>query len=72
MALIDVIIPVCMIFFVGYIGQKILSLDIKSISTAALYLMLPALMFITFYQTELNQTFLKIVIYVVLLSVIII
>lgn len=72
MAILNVIIPVCLIFFVGYIGQKIFRLNIKSVSTVALYLMTPALMFQTFYKTELNRTFLQIVIYVVLLSVIII
>lgn len=72
MAVLNVIIPVCMIFFVGYIGQKIFHLNIKPISTVALYLMVPALMFTTFYQTELDLTLSKIVIYEILLSVIII
>lgn len=72
MAILNVIIPVCLIFFVGYIGQKIFRLNIKSVSTVSLYLIAPALMFQTFYKTELNRTFLQIVIYVVLLSVIII
>lgn len=72
MAILNVIIPVCMIFFVGFVGQKTLSLNIKSISTAALYLMMPALMFKAFYDTELNKTFLQIVIYVVLLSLLLI
>lgn len=72
MVILNVILPVCIIFFVGYVGQRCLSLHIKSISTAALYLMMPALMFESFYQAELNQTFLQIVIYVFLLSIIII
>jgi len=72
MAILNVILPVCMIFVVGYIGQKIFHLNIKPISTVALYLMVPALMFTTFYQTQLDLTLSKIVIYGVLLSVIII
>jgi predicted permease len=72
MAILNVIIPVCLIFFVGYIGQKIFRLNIKSVSTVSLYLIAPALMFQTFYKTVLNRTFLQIVIYVVLLSVILI
>jgi predicted permease len=72
MAVLNVIIPVCLIFFAGYIGQKILRMDIKSVSAASLYLMVPALMFRTFYKTEINQTFLQIVLYVLLLSLIII
>jgi len=72
MAILTVIIPVCLIFLLGYIGQKALRMDIKSVSTAGLYLTVPALMFRTFYQTEINQAFLQMVIYVFLLSFIII
>jgi Predicted permeases len=72
MAILNVIIPVCLIFLIGYIGQKIFCLNIKSVSTVSLYLIAPALMFQTFYETKLNYTFLQIVIYVVILSVVII
>lgn len=72
MAVINVILPVCLIFAAGFLLQKKFHLEIRSISATALYLMLPALMFKTFYQTELNQTFYKIIVYVILLSVLII
>ncbi|EGQ21813.1 auxin efflux carrier [Sporosarcina newyorkensis 2681] len=39
--LISIIAPVLFIFLIGFIGQKFLSFDIKTISTAALYLMSP-------------------------------
>ncbi|MDW7675880.1 MAG: AEC family transporter [Bacillota bacterium] len=72
MMLFQVVLPVFLIFLVGYIGQKILSLHIKSISTAALYLITPALIFRNFYTTALDATYLYMLIYVVLLSSILI
>ncbi len=72
MIIVEVILPVICIFLVGYIGQKVLDLDIKSISKASLYLMLPALVFRTFHKTELNETYLYIIIYSLLLTFLII
>ncbi|WP_428907986.1 AEC family transporter [Niallia sp. Krafla_26] len=46
--------PAFLIFGAGFIGQRVLKLDIKSISTMSLYLMLPFLTFDTFYSNELN------------------
>jgi len=65
--LIKVLLPVFLIFLTGYIGQKVFSLDIKSISTTSLYLMTPALIFKSFYTAKLDSTYLNIVIYSVLL-----
>ncbi|GAW92508.1 AEC family transporter [Calderihabitans maritimus] len=70
--LFQVVMPVFLIFLVGYIGQKALRLHIKSVSTTALYLMTPALIFRTFYKNRLDSTYLYIVIYGILLSVILI
>lgn len=49
-----IVLPAFLIFGAGFIGQKLLKLDIKSISTMSLYLMLPFLTFDTFYSNELN------------------
>jgi predicted permease len=49
-----IVLPAFLIFSAGFIGQKLLHLDIKSISTMSLYLMLPFLTFDTFYSNELN------------------
>ena len=38
-ALILIILPVLIVFAIGYVGQKKLQLDIKTISTMSLYLM---------------------------------
>lgn len=67
MNLILVVLPVFIILAVGFIGQRVLDLEIKSISTAALYLMLPFLAFQTFYENELNISYLYIVLFCVLL-----
>ncbi|SHF47457.1 hypothetical protein SAMN02745133_02739 [Desulforamulus putei DSM 12395] len=41
MVLFDVVIPVFLMIFLGYTGQKILKLDIKPISTLAIYVLTP-------------------------------
>ena len=63
-----IILPVFIIFFIGYMGQKLIGFDIKSISTAALYLMSPFLAFRTFYANELTMDYLYIVLFSLLLT----
>ncbi|MBO0588542.1 AEC family transporter [Sporosarcina sp. E16_8] len=70
MNLILIILPVFIIFSIGYIGQKFIGFDIKSISTAALYLMSPFLAFRTFYSNELTMDYFYIVIFSLLLTTI--
>ncbi len=49
-----IILPVFLILGAGFLGQKMLKLEIKSISTMALYLMMPFLTFNTFYTNKIN------------------
>lgn len=70
MNLILIILPVFIIFFIGYMGQKLIGFDIKSISTAALYLMSPFLAFRTFYSNELTMDYFYIVLVSLLLTII--
>ena len=70
MNLILIILPVFIIFSIGYIGQKFIGFDIKSISTAALYLMSPFLAFRTFYTNELTMDYFYIVLFSLLLTTI--
>lgn len=70
MALLLIILPVFIIFSIGYIGQKIIGFDIKSISTAALYLMSPFLAFRTFFTNELTMDYFYIIFFCLLLTVI--
>jgi len=53
----QVMLPVLLIFFIGFIFQKFFSLDIKPLSTIAIYLLLPFLVFQTFYSANLNNNF---------------
>lgn len=57
-----------MIFSLGFVGQKTFKLDIKSVSTTALYLMVPVLIFRTYYEAEIDTTYLHILSYVLVLS----
>lgn len=67
MDLILIILPVFLIFSTGFAGQKLLKLNIKSISRMALYLMTPFLAFETFYINELNSDYFYMFIFNVLL-----
>ena len=70
MSLILIILPVFIIFFIGYIGQKLIGFDIKSISTVALYLMSPFLAFRTFYANELTMDYFYIILFCLILMVV--
>ncbi|MGE7771078.1 AEC family transporter [Viridibacillus arvi] len=70
MSLFLIILPVLIVFSIGFIGQKCIGFDIKSISTAALYLMSPFLAFRTFYTTPLTKDYLYIAIFAITLTVV--
>ena len=72
MDVILIVIPAFIIFAVGFIGQKKIGFDRKSISTAALYLMYPFLAFRTFYTNEVTIDYLYIVIFCVSLMLLLI
>ncbi|UFT99152.1 AEC family transporter [Radiobacillus kanasensis] len=57
MGFISVLIPIFGIFAIGFIGKKVWKIEIKPISTMALYLMSPFLSFRTFYQNDLNMDY---------------
>lgn len=62
-----IILPVLIVFLIGYIGQKLISFDIRTISKVSLYLMSPFLAFRTFYTTALTMDYLYICLFAVLL-----
>lgn len=72
MDLLLIVLPAFIIFGTGFIGQKLLNLDIKSVSTMSLYLMMPFLTFDTFYTNELNMEYLYMFILSVLLTVVLV
>lgn len=55
-----VLFPVLLIFAGGFLLQKIFRLDIKPITTLSVYLLLPLLVFETFYTTPIDGSFLMI------------
>ncbi len=65
-----IILPVLIIFSIGFIGQKLIGFDIKSISTAALYLMSPFLAFRTFYTNPLTMDYVYIIGFSLILTVV--
>ena len=63
MAFFNVLIPVFAIFILGYIGEKKIGFDPKSISAMSLYIMTPVLVFETFYTNVLDSDYLYITIF---------
>lgn len=56
----NVMLPVLLVFLIGFILQKRSALDIAPISTVAIYIFYPCLIFRTFYKTDLNIQYLYI------------
>ncbi|WP_067728979.1 AEC family transporter [Oceanobacillus damuensis] len=63
----NVIIPIMAVFASGFILQRIRLLDVKSVSAVCLYILSPALVFVTLYDAEFDMGFLIIVIYMFVL-----
>jgi malate permease and related proteins len=66
------VIPAFLVILVGYIGQKLMRLERKSVSAIALYLMYPFLAFRTFYNNELTIEYFYILVFCILLCVVMI
>lgn len=65
-----IILPVFLVFATGYAAQKMLRLDIKSISAMSLYILLPILTFNTFYRNEITIDYLYLFIYSLVITAI--
>ncbi|MFC4736852.1 AEC family transporter [Bacillus daqingensis] len=68
MEFLTVVLPIFVIFAIGYIGQRIFSFDTRQLSTMALYLISPFLVFRTFYTNTLSQEYMYLLLYTLLLS----
>ncbi|BBU38200.1 MAG: AEC family transporter [Bacillaceae bacterium] len=62
-----IVLPAFIIFAVGYVGQKTIGFDIKSISVMTTYLMYPFLVFRTFYTNKITLDYFYILIFCLLL-----
>lgn len=69
---INVMLPVLLIFSLGFVFQRIFHLNIHPLSTLAIYLLLPFLIFQVFYRETINKSFLVIVIVTTLILTIMI
>ncbi|GGC85585.1 membrane protein [Thalassobacillus devorans] len=65
----SVVLPVLLIFGAGYIIQLVARLDIKSLATVTLYIMMPNLVFNTFYDAKLDKEYVIMVTFAVLLLI---
>ncbi|MED4074135.1 AEC family transporter [Priestia endophytica] len=63
MEFLAILLPIFGIFAIGFVGQKKIGFDTKTISTMALYLMSPVLVFKTFYTTKFNLDYIYLTIY---------
>ena len=72
MELLLIVLPVFLVFGIGYISQKLFNMDIKSISAMSLYILLPLLTFDTFYRNELTVDYLYLFIFSIIITVILI
>lgn len=69
---VQVVLPVILIFLIGYAVQRWKQVDLKSISTVVIFILTPSLVFRTFYKAELNMQYLMMVVFAFLLFFILI
>lgn len=62
-----IVLPVFLILCAGFIGQKFIGFDIRSISMVAIYLLSPFLVFRTFYENELTMDYVYIMLFCLVL-----
>lgn len=67
-----VLLPIFGIFVLGYIGERKIGFDTKTISAMAMYLMSPVLVFRTFYKTVFTTEYLYMALYMVVLCFVLI
>ncbi|THE11331.1 AEC family transporter [Bacillus timonensis] len=72
MELLLIVLPAFLIFTAGFIGQRVLTFDIKSISKLSLYLLVPFLTFDTFYTNQLNADYFYIFVFTVFLTILLV
>ncbi|TMW71799.1 AEC family transporter [Alteribacter natronophilus] len=63
----SVVLPVICVFAIGFAVQKWQKLDLKPLSAVAVYVMTPALVFRTFYESEMDMQYVYMVIFCIIL-----
>ncbi|MCT6924761.1 AEC family transporter [Metasolibacillus sp.] len=68
MTLFFIILPALVIFLIGFIAQKLIGFDIKSISAMSLYILSPCLAFRTFFTNAITLDYVYMMLAALLLS----
>lgn len=63
----SVILPIMAVFASGFILQKIRALDARSVAAVSLYILTPALVFVSLYEAEFNSGYIVILVYMFML-----
>ncbi|WP_078428425.1 AEC family transporter [Alkalihalobacterium alkalinitrilicum] len=63
----EVVLPVLLVFLIGFLVQKWRKIKIPAVSEVAIYIMTPCLVFRTFYTAELNLQYFYMVIFSIVL-----
>lgn len=72
MSIVTILLPIFFVFSIGFIFQKKFQVNTGTFSKLALYILVPFLIFRTFYQESINLSYLYIIIYMLGLCVAII
>lgn len=69
---VEVVLPVLVVFAAGFGLQKWMKLNIRSVSTVAIYVFVPCLVFRTIYEKDLDFLYLEILIFSLVLMLVLI
>ncbi|MDG5787202.1 AEC family transporter [Evansella sp. AB-P1] len=70
---VQVILPIVVVFLIGYVLQRKKRMNLSAISTVTMYVFIPALIFTTFYETTFDMQYVYMVVfYLILFSILII
>lgn len=69
---VQVIFPILLVFSAGYLLQRRMKLDIRVVSTVAMYIFMPCLIFRTFYHTNLDLQYVYMLLFFIMLFVLLI
>ncbi|WP_257348190.1 AEC family transporter [Pseudalkalibacillus decolorationis] len=72
MSITSILLPIFFVFGVGYFAQRLLNLETKELSKLAIYVMVPFLVFRTFYEQPINTSYGYLVLYLLGLCTVII
>lgn len=65
MTFLQILLPIFLIFSIGFIGQTFLKFDPKMLSKMAIYLLSPFLVFRTFYETNISFSYSYMILYTI-------